>query len=183
MRRAVLWGFAAVFVLAGIATAAGIRILQAGHDHSQAPPGQAMNHAAPEAADFNILAAPFADLDGKIRTLENSGPVVLNFWATWCAPCRAEMPLLDSAAAGTTVPLLGISVADPPGAVRAFLAEVPVKYEILTAKFDIFYFFQKNGNTVGAMPFTVLLDENGKVLRTKTGEFHSEDEFQKFAEI
>ena len=177
-RRLGVAAFSLAFILAGVFAAAGLRLSHGGGH------GGGMNHVAPEAAAFEIRKAPLVDLEGKAVVLEDvlgGGPAVLNFWATWCAPCRAEMPLLDSAAADIGVPLLGVAVADTPEMIRAFLAEVPVGYGILLAKFDIFYFFQQNGNTVGALPFTVLLDENGGVLRAKTGEFHSAEEFREFA--
>ena len=100
---------------------------------------------------------------GNIRLSELRGRVVmLNFWASWCGPCRQEMPLLDALhkryePLGFT--LLGINVEEDTAAARRYLNDVPVGFPIL--------FDSRNEVTraydVQAMPSTVLVDRDGRM--------------------
>ncbi|MBC8209732.1 MAG: TlpA family protein disulfide reductase [Gammaproteobacteria bacterium] len=113
-----------------------------------------MNAPAP---DFTLKS-----LSGKnLRLSELAGQVVLlNFWASWCAPCREEMPLLNDlhnkyAALGFTV--LGVNVEEQTDKAVSYIADRPVDFPILL----------DNSNSVSsqykviAMPTTVLIDRNG----------------------
>lgn len=97
----------------------------------------------------------------NIKLSELRGNVVMvNFWASWCGPCREEMPLLDQMAKkyerlGFT--LLGVNVEQDNGSAKKYLSEVPVSFQIL---FDSTNQVSKLYN-VSAMPSTVLIDRNG----------------------
>ena len=138
-----------------------------GHHHT--------NHSPPE---FDIMRAQLATLDGgnlTLRELADSGndgrKILINFWAVWCAPCVEEMPLFDLAAeALPNVKVVGITT-DKREVIKKFLAKVPVDYALYAAKFDIFYYFQANGNKTGLLPFTLLLDGEGNIIRKQLGEF------------
>lgn len=101
-------------------------------------------------------------------------PIVLNFWATWCPPCVKEMPDLDLfqrefATQGWKV--VGLAV-DGPTPVREFLAKVKVGFEIGLAGFGGTELAHVLGNTVGGLPFTVLIDTQGLVRRRIMGATH-----------
>jgi thiol-disulfide isomerase/thioredoxin len=115
-----------------------------------------------------------ADLDGgKRRLAEWDGKLVLvNFWASWCGPCREEMPLLDAkrtelATRGFEV--VGIAI-DEVDSVRDFLKDRPVQYPILLADADedasIRY-----GDTRGVLPYSVLIGRDGRILAQRAGNF------------
>ncbi|MFK2892369.1 TlpA family protein disulfide reductase [Dyella flagellata] len=113
------------------------------------------------------------DLNGHERRLSGyqGKRLLLNFWATWCGPCREEMPRLNAAQrkfADQGVIILGIAM-DEPGAVRAYLAEHPASYPNLLGQLDSPSTTLRFGDLDGILPFNVLLDENGKILAMKRG--------------
>jgi peroxiredoxin len=115
----------------------------------------------------------------NIKLSELRGNVVMvNFWASWCGPCRQEMPLLDQLYdrykdMGFT--LLGINLDEEPGAADKVLKEIPVKFPILyDAKNQVSQDYQ-----VKAMPSTFMIDRDGKVRHLHKGYMPGyEDDYQ-----
>ncbi len=121
-------------------------------------------------------ALELPDLDGGTRRLADwQGKLVLvNFWASWCAPCRREMPILDRARtqhAAQGLEVIGVA-ADEPGPTRDFLAEFPVGYPVLiddpARGEDASIRF---GNNRNVLPYTVLIGRDGRVLASHFGDF------------
>lgn len=106
-------------------------------------------------------------LDGKEHALSewNGKILVLNFWATWCQPCREEMPALmalqkDYGDKGLQV--VGIAV-DMDASVKKFVDELGVTYPILTGEMAAVDASHAYGNHLGVLPYTVLIDRDGFV--------------------
>jgi thiol-disulfide isomerase/thioredoxin len=115
-----------------------------------------------------LLAAQFVDLDGKPRRLRDwqGSALVCNFWATWCAPCREEIPLLVAAKqhglpAGSEIVGIGIDRDDK---IRDFAARYKINYPILVADAGAIDLLRRLGNSAGALPYTVALDAQGTVV-------------------
>ena len=119
-----------------------------------------------------LLSASFPDLSGRTRRLiEWRGRVALfNFWATWCAPCREEMPLLDAIGRKYGVSVVGIGI-DSAAKMREFALNVGVQYEMLVAGSDAIALVKELGNPSGGLPFTVILDRAGRIANRKLGPF------------
>ncbi|WP_266157002.1 TlpA family protein disulfide reductase [Dyella silvatica] len=97
--------------------------------------------------------------------------VLLNFWASWCLPCLEEMPALARMQAkfgdqGTIV--VGIAM-DKPAAVREFLAAHPVPYPMLLGRLDSPSTSLRFGDAAEVLPYSVLLDGDGRVLERHVG--------------
>jgi thiol-disulfide isomerase/thioredoxin len=124
----------------------------------------------------DLLAHTFSDLAGEPRRLlEWQGrPLVCNFWATWCAPCREELPLLNAAqqrhAAHNGLQVVGIAI-DNEANVREFLEKVPLDFPILIGGADAIAVMRRLGNPGGGLPYTVLLDRHGAIRTRKLGAY------------
>jgi len=126
------------------------------------------------AADFDL-----PDLAGKRHRLSAyRGKVVLvNFWATWCPPCRAEIPgfiRLRDRLGSKGFEILGIAV-DNPEAVARFWQEMKINYPILLADESSFHLSQAYGNPSGNLPYSALVDTNGQIVATRLGIFRESD--------
>jgi thiol-disulfide isomerase/thioredoxin len=128
--------------------------------------------AAPQAAQIlygqRLPLAQGGELD--LATLRGR-PVVLNFWATWCAPCVDEMPELQALSrefGATPVRFVGLGI-DSPGNMAEFRTRYGIDYPLPVAGAAGTELARQFGNASGGLPFTVVLDEKGLVRYRKIG--------------
>jgi len=110
---------------------------------------------------------------------------VINFWATWCPPCIEEMPELSRIHAemsSSGVKLIGLAV-DSPSNVREFLEDKQFSYPLLITGGAGTDLAKRLGNAIDALPYTVLIDEKGTVIRQKAGRIHEEELKSWIAEV
>ena len=120
-----------------------------------------------------VLALVLPDVDGRQQALSQwQGKVlVVNFWATWCAPCREEMPHFIAAQAkdgGKGLQFVGIAV-DQVDKVREFAQEIRLNYPALIGGLGAIELSKALGNELAALPFTIILDRAGNVVHTQLG--------------
>jgi len=119
-----------------------------------------------------------SDSGERISARDFDGQVVLvNFWATWCRPCREEMPMLVNLHhdyQDKAFQVVGIALDDVQQA-RDFAAELGVDYPILVGSTDVMAVVQLYGNLSGVLPYSVLIDRDGIIRWTYLGELKDED--------
>jgi thiol-disulfide isomerase/thioredoxin len=123
---------------------------------------------------FNLI-----DLDGKQWNLQNlrGKVVVLNFWASWCAPCVDELPFLNDLASGSEAAkgqlvILGVNFKESTPAIQRFLNAHSFRYPIVVDKTGEHF---KNW-TNGVMPTTILIGRDGRPRWRVVGELNPADE-------
>lgn len=125
------------------------------------------------AAGVALMATRLPDLDGKLQPLVQwQGKLIAaNFWATWCAPCRKEIPLFVRAQERYRhrgLQFIGIAI-DDPAKVRAFAAQFKINYPVLLGTMDTLELARKAGNEAGGLPYTVFLGRDGRIAATELG--------------
>lgn len=130
------------------------------------PPEPAVNHPAPEFTLTNLRGGAslnLADLRGR--------PIVLNFWASWCGPCRDEMPILQATHQrySDSVLVIGVDQGEPEATVQAFVDEFGLTFHILLDQ-DMAV---GDRYRVMGLPTTFFIDRNGTIRKIWTGEMNS----------
>lgn len=129
-----------------------------------------------------FFANPWQTADGKpVDTTQWQGKVlVVNFWASWCPPCVEEMPTLDKLQdefKSQNVLFVGIGI-DSPSNIRQFLEMTPVSYPIVIGGLEGSNLSKQMGNSQGALPYTIIINSQGKSTSSKLGKI-SEEELRK----
>jgi thiol-disulfide isomerase/thioredoxin len=175
------------------AAAVGIMAFAAAQASNQTPAGQipidVQVNPNSSIQNFNDLAPSVAEADGKAPDFEvtlatgemfklsefietDGRPVFLNLWASWCGPCRAEMPDIDAAAKRyPSVMFLGVAVNDDLDLAKAFVEQVGISYPIAYDTRDVVV----NAYPPIAMPATFIISGDGKLVDTVYGALKQSD--------
>jgi thiol-disulfide isomerase/thioredoxin len=154
---------------------AGALLWHLGRPARQAPDAQANAPPVVAIAPAALFAATFTDPDGATRALgQFEGKIlVLNFWATWCEPCRAEMPAfnrLHQRWSGRGVQFLGLSD-EPREKAEQFGRVMGIGYPLWTGRDQVSDLSRRLGNQLGGLPHTVVVDRVGRVVTQRVGPY------------
>ncbi len=135
---------------------------------------EAKKVASATSVDKNVLMnASFTDINGQQQALRQwqGKIIVLNFWATWCPPCREEMPELSAMQdqyKKQNIVIIGLST-DDLNKTKDFIKSAPVNYPILAGDMEAMSLAETLGNNRGILPYTVIVDANGTIVKAFFG--------------
>ena len=127
-----------------------------------------------------FYATTVEGMDGKPLALEKfrGKPVIVNFWARWCPPCRKEIPeliQLQNEYGKRGLVVLGIAIEDDPLAVKEFATAYEINYPVGVDKKKGLWLMQSLGNGVSGLPFTLIIGRDGQIVVRKIGQFTRKD--------
>ena len=120
-----------------------------------------------------ILASRLTTLDGKEQSLSDflGRVLVINYWATWCAPCREEIPIfvrMQREYGDQGLQFIGIAI-DQADKVRGFAAEFQINYPLLLGGMEAVDLSRRAGNKAGVLPYTLVIDRSGRMVTGLAG--------------
>ncbi len=135
---------------------------------------------APTAEPFDgFWAQQWTATDGKMLPMASfrGKPLLINFWATWCAPCVEELPMVDTffqAQKKSGWQVLGLA-ADKPKNVQDFLQKMPLHFPVAVDAMLATQWARQLGNVSGGLPFSVVINSAGEVAQRKMGKLMEAD--------
>ena len=125
-------------------------------------------------SDFSLV-----NLKGEAVSIDEfrGKKTLINFWATWCRPCRKEMPMLNGVFLSqdpSDFSVVGIAI-DKPEKVTQFVAELGIDFPIMVGQSEAYDVMKALGNEALTLPYTILIDEEGEVVWSKNTELKHSD--------
>jgi len=154
-------------VIAGVSAAGGL------YYHLWSRGSGAGTAMVPDAVVERVLSTRVADVKGGSQSLEQwRGQVlVVNYWATWCAPCREEIPgfvRLQERYGGRGLQFVGIAI-DQADKVVEFASEFRINYPLLLGGLETIELLRQAGNRAGVLPYTLVIDRKGNLVGRELG--------------
>lgn len=138
------------------------------------------NAPAADATAGPLFAAVLSGVDDKPATLAawKGKPLIVNFWARWCMPCRKEIPEFVKARArhkGEGVEVLGVALEERGAPVREFADRYGIDYPLVLVRENATRLMADLGNAQQGLPFTIAVDRSGRIAYVKLGPMSATD--------